>query len=297
VSSGVHGVEGFCGSGIQINALSDPAVAAMAGQHGVAVLYIHALNPYGFSYVRRVTQENVDLNRNFPDFTKPLPSNVGYRGLHKLLLPEKWPGGLSNSMKLAWASRKLGARGFQAAVSAGQYEFKNGLFYGGREPTWSHQTLRKIVDQHCAAMHSIAWIDLHTGLGPAGHGERILCGRNNPQGLSDAQAIWGAEVKAFFDASTVSADVSGSMLDAVALQCKAARFNGMALEFGTLDLKTVLTTMRAEQWLQLHPRTGAKLAMRIKRQMLDAFFIDTEEWKENVVQLGKAALLQAIEHG
>jgi len=74
VISGVHGVEGFCGSAIQTGVLrlGPPA------HPDTAVLHIHAINPYGFSHLRRATQENVDLNRNFVDFAKPLPANAGY---------------------------------------------------------------------------------------------------------------------------------------------------------------------------------------------------------------------------
>ncbi|MCW7538208.1 M14 family metallopeptidase [Aquabacterium sp. A7-Y] len=39
-----------------------------ADEAGVAVLYLHALNPYGFSSGRRTTHENVDRNCNFHDF-------------------------------------------------------------------------------------------------------------------------------------------------------------------------------------------------------------------------------------
>jgi hypothetical protein len=91
VSSACHGVEGFCGSGVQVDALGQAAWRAQAHAQGVAVLYVHALNPHGFSYQRRVTQENVDLNRNFQDFAQPLPVNEAYRALHALVLPEHWP--------------------------------------------------------------------------------------------------------------------------------------------------------------------------------------------------------------
>jgi hypothetical protein len=71
--------------------------ASKARAQGVAVLYIHALNPYGFSHIRRVTQENVDLNRNFHDFlSKPLPVNAAYRELQPLLLPAQWPPAAGN---------------------------------------------------------------------------------------------------------------------------------------------------------------------------------------------------------
>jgi hypothetical protein len=46
--SGTHGVEGFCGSGAQIALLEDPSIDTAVTQSGVAILFYHALNPYGF---------------------------------------------------------------------------------------------------------------------------------------------------------------------------------------------------------------------------------------------------------
>ena len=58
--------------------LRDPAWHQAAEDAGVAVLYVHGLNPYGFSWWRRTTHENVDLNRNFRDFATPPPANEQY---------------------------------------------------------------------------------------------------------------------------------------------------------------------------------------------------------------------------
>jgi hypothetical protein len=52
--------------------------------------------------------------------------------------------------------------------------------------------------------------------------------------------------------------------------------------------------MRSEQWLQKHPRVSIAKAQRIKRQMLDAFFVDTDEWKEQVVSQAREALLRSV---
>jgi hypothetical protein len=76
LSSACHGVEGFCGSGAQVALLGDASFHAAVRQSGTAVLFVHALNPYGFSWWRRTTHENVDLNRNFHDFSQPLPANA-----------------------------------------------------------------------------------------------------------------------------------------------------------------------------------------------------------------------------
>src|SRR5262249_8553202 len=60
-SSGLHGVEGFAGSAIQLQLLDDiPALPADA-----ALVVVHVLNPYGMSWLRRTNENNVDLNRNF----------------------------------------------------------------------------------------------------------------------------------------------------------------------------------------------------------------------------------------
>ena len=83
VISGTHGVEGFAGSGCQVGFFDDQLYEALL-PHAGAIL-IHALNPFGFAWLRRVNENNVDLNRNFQDFTKPLPLSRDYDLLHKML--------------------------------------------------------------------------------------------------------------------------------------------------------------------------------------------------------------------
>ena len=75
ISSGCHAVAGYCGSGVRVYALHDAMWIESAARADVAPLYLHALNPYGFSHIRRVTHENLDLNRNFGDYDQPLPVN------------------------------------------------------------------------------------------------------------------------------------------------------------------------------------------------------------------------------
>ena len=48
VSSACHGVEGYCGSGVQVFALHDAEWLAKARQHDVAVLYIPRSTPTAF---------------------------------------------------------------------------------------------------------------------------------------------------------------------------------------------------------------------------------------------------------
>jgi len=88
--SGTHGVEGFCGSGCQVGYLTDRLYEALSA--GVMSILVHAVNPHGFAWLRRVNEDNVDLNRNFQDFSKPLPDSSAYEELHDILVPEEWEG-------------------------------------------------------------------------------------------------------------------------------------------------------------------------------------------------------------
>ncbi|RYZ00898.1 MAG: DUF2817 domain-containing protein [Comamonadaceae bacterium] len=299
VSSACHGVEGFCGSGVQVAALRDPAFRAHAADQGVAVLYIHALNPFGFSHLRRTTHENVDLNRNFHDFGAPLPVNVGYRELHPLLVPEDWPPTADNMAAIQQYIATRGERAYQSAISGGQHEFSDGLFFGGRAPTWSNLTLREVLRVHGRRAGRLGWIDVHTGLGPSGHGERIFAGRNDPAELERARAWWDGggktPVTSFYDGSSSSAVLTGLMFTSVYEECPQAEYTGMALEYGTVPVLKVMQALRGEQWLNAHPDAPAAKAAEIRQAVRDAFFTDTAEWREQILAQAREALMQAVD--
>ena len=299
VSSGCHGVEGFCGSGVQVAALRDAAWREHARQRGVAVLHIHALNPYGFSHIRRATHENVDLNRNFQDFSGPLPVNEAYREIQPLLLPEDWPPSPANAAALARFLATRGEAAYQAAITRGQHEFPNGLFFGGTAPTWSNRALREVLRAHGRRAGRIAWIDIHTGLGPSGVGERIYAGRDDVAAVARARAWWGGEgatpVTSIYDGSSSSAFLTGLMWSSIYQECPQAAYTGIAMEYGTLPMMETLQALRAEQWLHLHPQAPPALAAQIKRDMKDAFYVDTEEWKSQILRQAREALFQAAD--
>lgn len=284
VSSACHGVEGFCGSGIQVSLLKDPAWHDAVRTSGVAVLYLHALNPYGFSWWRRTTQENVDLNRNFHDFGKPLPANPRYDEIAHLLVPQHWPPTPEVNAALARFMATHGERGFQEAVSGGQYDHPEGLFYGGRNPTWSHVTLRHVLQRHGRHCRKLAWIDLHTGLGPSGIAELIsACPNEDVAALRRARQWWGAGVTSLADGTSISAPLQGLMWQAAIQECAQAEYTGIAMEYGTVPVLDVINALRADQWLENHPETDAEVTRAIKRQVRDAFYTDTDVWKQQVL--------------
>lgn len=299
VSSACHGVEGHCGSGVQVFALHDEEWRAKARDAGVAVLYLHALNPHGFSHGRRVTQENVDLNRNFIDFGQALPRNEAYAQLHALLLPAQWPPSPADEADMAAWMQKHGLPAFQAAVSGGQYQFADGLFFGGQAATWSNRTVRALLKRYAQKAARIAWIDLHTGLGPNGHGERIFAGHNDQADLARARSWWdgggSTPVTSMYDGSSTSAELRGLVVNAAYEECPQAQFTGMALEYGTEPLLEVLAALRGDHWLHAHPEAAPEQAAAIRQRMRQAFYSDTDAWKGQVISQARQAMFQAVD--
>ncbi|MEJ8847049.1 M14 family metallopeptidase [Variovorax rhizosphaerae] len=297
VTSACHGVEGYCGSGVQSFALHDAEWRDKAHAAGVAVLYVHALNPHGFSHRRRVTQENVDLNRNFVDFAQPVPVNTAYDKLHKLLLPKEWPPAPTNQAEIGAWIEKHGLAAYQLAITGGQYQHDDGLFFGGKAPTWSNTTFRKVLRTCGQSAQRLAWIDLHTGLGPNGIGERIFACRDDKAAYARANAWWGSEtapVTSIYDGSSTSALLTGLMMNAVYEECPQAEFTAIALEYGTQPLLEVMGALRADHWLHAHPGAAPEVADTIHAQMMDAFYTDTDAWKGQIISQARQAMFQAV---
>ena len=299
VSSACHGAEGFCGSGVQVHATHDAAWREYARQAGVAVLYIHALNPYGFSHLRRVTHENVDLNRNFQDFSQPLPVNAAYAGLHPLLLPDQWPPTAENNAALgAWIAEH-GMNAYQTAVSQGQYQFADGMFFGGHAPTWSNTTLRQVLRTYGSQARRLGWIDIHTGLGPNGLGERIFACKDDAAALQRARTWWDGEgqtpVTSIYDGSSTTALLTGLMWTSAYDECPQAEYTGMALEYGTEPIEEVIGALRGDHWLHQHPDAPAELKAAIQQRVLNAFYTDTDAWRGQIIAQARQAMHQAVD--
>ena len=91
VSSGVHGVEGYFGSAVQLMFLRS-VLPALSRPDDVAVLLLHAVNPYGFAWDRRVSEDNVDINRNFPTSAQTYSGCPdGYEQVDPLINPQTPP--------------------------------------------------------------------------------------------------------------------------------------------------------------------------------------------------------------
>jgi hypothetical protein len=188
-----------------------------------------------------------------------------------------------------------GLPALQQAVSGGQYDHPEGLFYGGRDPTWSNVTLRHVLREQGARCARLGWIDVHSGLGPNGHAERICASGDDAAALQRARAWWGDAVTSIHDGSSASARLTGLMWRAVGDECPQAETTGIALEVGTVPILELIEALRADQWLENHPEAPEAQRVAIKRQLRDAFYTDDDGWKQAVLSQAREAAMQAVQ--
>lgn len=289
IVSGTHGVEGFCGSALQSRWLE--SCASDRPGH-LAVVCVHGLNPFGFSWVRRTNEDNVDLNRNFVDWDHDVPRNPGYDEIADLLVPTEWTDeerARTDGLLLEMLADR-GLESFQQTISGGQYAHPAGVFYGGTGPVWSHHWLRSWIGQHLADARRVAIVDLHTGLGPWGEGELITSDPVGSPAHLRARSWWN-DVASMAGGDSVSAVLSGEWLHAAPGCMPRAEVTSAALEFGTVDPVSVLQALRADSWLHSHGDPTAPGAAEVRAQVRAAFADDDPAWLDAVW----ARFLQVLE--
>ncbi len=292
VFSATHGVEGFCGSALQRHWLEEHAAQR---PEGVCLIMVHALNPFGFAWVRRVNEDNVDLNRNFIDWSQPVPTTPEYDNIANLVVPTEWSEAeqARTFNALLEYVNDVGLDRMQAIVSGGQFSDPTGVFYGGREPVWSHRWLRSWASARLTQVDRLTIIDLHTGLGESGHGELIGSEASDSNAHQRAQHVWG-DVRSMFDGDSVSAVITGDWLAVASALAPRAEIAAAALEYGTVDPITVLQALRADAWLHSHGDPAGPEAPAIRAQVRAAFADDRSEWIGQVWPRFEQVLNQAF---
>lgn len=296
LGSGTHGAEGFAGSGIQVGLLTEGIAKALP--EDVGLLFYHALNPYGFSYLRRSNEDNIDLNRNFVDHAKPYPLNEGYDELVRLIEPEKlgtWQN-IKTKLLFGWYRLTKGKMWLQKAISQGQYNHPKGLFFGGNEEAWSNQVIQRIIDRHLSQASQVVLVDFHTGLGEYGQGEILAEVEQGSAYHGRLVKLWGDKVKILDPGESLSPPVAGTIKQGLTRLLPHADVTAVTLEFGTYPLAEVMWALRAENYMHHHPDDTIPGALAMKADLKRVFYPSEYEWKHAVWQQGREIALQALEN-
>ncbi|MBI2314152.1 MAG: DUF2817 domain-containing protein [Betaproteobacteria bacterium] len=287
-SSGMHGVEGFAGSAIQL-ALLERGLPVPAE---CAVLLVHVLNPYGMAWLRRVNENNVDLNRNFPEAEgDPPAASARYRRLDAFLNPPTPPGADLFFLRAVWLALRFGFRPLQQAIVEGQYEFPRGLFFGGRELQPGPSQYLAFLGTHLRSVKRGFAIDVHTGLGK--WGQELLFLR---AGARDATAL-GAKLGKTLTPdpeADVGYNIRGGYANALRAIGGNPALNLITQEFGTYSAIRVLHALREEnRW---HHWGAGGIAHSSKARLKEMFCPESREWRESVVERGVSLAVAAMRY-
>ena len=295
VSSGLHGVEGHAGSGLQHLLVDSGRLERLAP--GLAVVLIHAVNPYGHAWSRRVDHDNIDVNRNFVD-GPDLPANPGYAAVDPILNPTELDPDDRSFLDelLAWWA-EVGDQVAFSTISGGQYTHPRGVQFGGTHASWSRRALESIWSEQLVGATEAVALDLHTGLGPLG--------RQTVFQTADADEPGAVVGAGWFDewiyrsnrSNPVDHGLLGPGFDAWASQGDTpdVRTNTFVLEFGTHDPTQGVTVFRADNWLHQHGDPTSAIGERIRSEVRDFFFVDDEGWRGEVAEQGLDAIHRALD--
>ncbi|HYD79421.1 MAG TPA: DUF2817 domain-containing protein [Paucimonas sp.] len=283
IASGTHGVEGYAGAACQFRFME--IYPQRYARPDIDYVLVHAVNPWGYFHDCRVTRENVDLNRNFVEFPLGDGRDGGYGAYHDLLVARyrPWPRGLWNEIRLlSCALTGARRRRLQAAITAGQHAYPDGLFYGGTAATESRRIWEDIVRLHGGGRGRAVLLDLHTGLGRRGSGELISHLPPSDPGFLRMNAWFGGALRSMAGGSVGTA-VEGT-LNAAFERMLAGRGQAVGLEFGTRAPLAVLNALRADQWYRNHAGAlSTAERARVRRKMKNAFAIPDAAWCDAVL--------------
>lgn len=293
--SATHGVEGFCGSGCQTAFLKSRHATSIA--EDTCIVILHALNPHGFAWLRRVNEHNIDLNRNFIDFSVTLPFNEHYEALRPVMIIPDLDEETTRvaSRKMVTFGKAHGFDALQEGLTRGQYVDAEGLYYGGTEPSWSNRLLREVLQTRIKGASRAIQIDFHTGLGPFGFGEIISEYEEDDPAYTRAKAWLGDEVTSTRVGDSSSAALTGTTDHAFHQELPDVAGVSIALEFGTITSDEVFNATRADNWLHLRGDMTSRQGQQIKSEMRAAFYADQDVWKEKVWARGEEIILRTIE--
>jgi hypothetical protein len=297
-TSGIHGVEGFPGSGVQVRLLERWAEGELQIPDDTGLMIAHAINPYGFAWLRRVNENNADLNRNFlPPGDAYVGEPARYHELDKLLNP-RTPKSLFDffPLKAAWTIVRMGFNVAKQTIAEGQYERPKALQYGGSRlyegPTLWMEHLDKILPN----VKQVIWLDFHTGLGPFGVDSLFVIGDDSPEAIDRLSAHFGATIQSIGPDSKVAYDIRGGMMDGVMARWPNIEWTSIIQEFGTVKPVKVLQALRAEnrmtQWSAIEERK--KLNTPERRKLVETFNPSSDKWRSMIMTRGQQLVDDAI---
>lgn len=293
VSSGVHGVEGFFGSAVQVALLEQWRSMTTSP---IKCVFLHGLNPFGFAWLRRFDEINVDPNRNFllaGERFEGAPD--GYAELDSFLNPCRPPSSWEPfTFKSLWLIFKYGMPAMRQAVASGQYNFPRGLFFGGHGPSRTQQILGENMPRWLRGSKSVVHLDFHTGLGRRGACKLLIDYPLNQNQRGLLTDWFGTDSFEACDSTGISYDARGGFGRWCVSRGLAPNYLFGCAEFGTYGSVQVLSGLRAENQAHHWGAPRSLSTIRAKQRLAELFCPASNKWRSQAVDKGMELVGRAL---
>ena len=296
LTTGVHGMEGYIGS-VMLDVFWEEVYTEIDTEN-TGVLIVANVNPYGMKYHRRYNENNVDLNRNFMiDWESfDLTVNKDYPNVETFLGPQKKMGNaLWHEAEFYGAMIKEvvanGADGISNALLGGQYEYPQGVYYGGTKDEKSTAYLKKVFEKTLEGEYqNIVHIDVHSGYGPR-YNMVIFNSVYETMNEAETKALFGYDYVISYDSESFYATTGDTTDFYYRLKEKMdsnTELFSTCFEFGTIGdgfLDSIISMKYTIEENQNHwyPSDNA-IMNEIDRERYQELFYPTEkEWREKTV--------------
>ena len=246
---------------------------------------VHALNPYGMTYLRRFNENNVDLNRNFHFSMGSWEGEPkGYALLNSFLNPQRPPKLDFFHLRLLMAQLGLGGDVIRQAVAEGQYRYPKGLFYGGDGlEAEAENYIAWLKGSSLLQAQKLIVLDIHTGLG--GFGEESVFLRSDSVTKEHLNKQLAIQIVSDQEESRIMGyDHGGGSSGAYQHLFSGAELVCLTVEYGTYSGKRLLYALRAEN--QHYHYGDGRLNHWSKHKLLEAFCPKSAAWRKSIVNSG-----------
>ena len=297
LTTGVHGVEGYIGS-VMLDVFFEEIYPGL-NRETTGVLVVANVNPYGMKYLRRYNENNVDLNRNFIlDWTQhDLSSNKEYPKVDTFLGPT---GKMGNAfwheagfyLSLAKTAITDGAGTISDALLTGQYEYPQGVYYGGTGDEASTAYLKDVFSQCLDSSYAnIVHIDIHSGYGPR-YNMVIFNSVYETMNEQESQEAFGYDYVIAYDSESFYAttgDTTDFFYRLAAQQGADSSLYSTCFEFGTIGdefFDTILSLKYTvdENRNHWYPTDNATSAEIVRQNYLELYYPTETAWRTKTIQ-------------
>ena len=293
--SGTHGVEGYCGSSVQYFLLQQLLNSKLKLPDDTALLFVHALNPWGMCWARRCDHSGIDINRNFIDFTRLPPAEKDYAEIIPFLEIENLQTRKEMMDNLV---KKWGQAHFDRVFSGGQYHCSWAPFYGGEAASFSRSVMEDSVSRWQLEGKTLVVIDIHTGLGPWSYGELISDHQPGSIAASYARDLFGPAVSETLSGGSFSVEKNG-LLDYFWHQYMQEQGCFLTLEFGTLGTSSLFNVLLSDHifWKACtNPDVTDERYLDNRDAMLHHFCPQDRAWQQSVLFRSWQVVSHVIEY-